>query len=141
MDKKRYHHSNLDYKDPILKRQTSDEEKRKGRKKEIPNVISDQISRKQSHENFEKEYGNMVEKNTDKNKRLAVIDENKLDKANCTKDVQVLSPENSKNRTADNRISNTTRKVSDVMSFWKNMEASPTDNGEVYSKLNIYIVG
>ena len=45
MEKKRYHHSNLDYKHSILKRQTSDEEKRKGRKKEMPKVISDQISR------------------------------------------------------------------------------------------------
>ena len=46
LEKKRIHYSNLDYKPPVLKRQTSDEEKRKGRKG-IPKVISDQISRHQ----------------------------------------------------------------------------------------------
>ena len=119
LEKKSYHYSNVDYKSPDLKRQTSDEEKRKGRK--------GQISREQ-YEQFEKEYKNMVEK---QDKRLPVIGENKVEIVDRKKDDQMLSPEKLKPSICDNRISNTTHNVSDLMSFWKKMEVSPADKGKI----------
>ena len=69
----------------------------------------------------------MVEK---QDKRLPVIGENKVVIVDRKKDDRMLSPENAKPHISDNRISNTTHKVSDLISLWKNMEVSPVDKGK-----------
>ena len=131
-EKKRPYCPTLDYAPPRPTRQISDEaEKRRGYSSNLPKVIADQITRQQSiNEKGENKEGSKIKTHKKEEKRS----EHQAGVATKSEfDNKLIRGKNSNPQTPDHRVSNThIQPVSQLMSFWKNIEESSLNNGKFY---------